>query len=320
MATSGFSKNYRIGDGGFGVVYKGRLSEHWQNHEVAIKRLDKTGHQGKTEFLNELRLIYRLHHQNIIPFIGYCDEGDELILVCEYANNGSLDHHLQDPNKRRQLTWAKRLNICLGAAKGLDYLHSGLGEDNRVIHRDVKSGNILLDDNLEAKICDFGLSKSDSANNQQQTTLYTNAAGTNYYMDPIYHGSGVLRTESDVYSFGVVMFELLSGMPAWYRRSFGHDKPQPLMSLVRRYYGYRKDLLIDPQIKDQIDNSSFHTFIEIAYQCISFNSKERPSMETIIDKIEEALDFQVSVSIFLVFTSSSLQQDNFRLFFIRCIV
>lgn len=139
-------------------------------------------------------------------------------------------------------------------------------------------------------------------------------------MDPIYHGSGVLRTESDVYSFGVVMFELLSGMPAWYRRSFGHDKPQPLMSLVRRYYGYRKELLIDPQIKDQIDNSSFHTFIEIAYQCISFNSKERPSMETIIDKIEEALNFQVSVSIFLVFTSSSLQQDNSRLFFIRRIV
>lgn len=116
------------------------------------------------------------------------------------------------------------------------------------------------------------------------------------------------------------MFELLSGMPAWYQRSFEHDKPQPLMSLVRRYYGCRKDLLIDPQIKDQIDNSSFHTFIEIAYQCISFNSKECPSMEMIIDKIEVALDFQVSVSIFLVLTNSSLRQDNFRLFFIRCIV
>ncbi|PWA86031.1 death-associated protein kinase 1 [Artemisia annua] len=142
LATSDFSKNYRIGDGGFGVVYKGRLSEHW------------------------------LHHQNITPFVGYCDEGDELILVCDYANNGSLDHHLQDPNKRRQLTRTKRFNICLGAAKGLDYVHSGLGEDNKVIHRDVKSGNILLDDNLEAKIFDFGLSKSDSPTNQQQTKLY----------------------------------------------------------------------------------------------------------------------------------------------------
>ena len=277
------------------MVYKGQLSEKWPTHEVAIKRLDKTGHQGKKEFLNELKLIFKFHHQNIIPFIGYCDEGDEMILVYEYANNGSLDYHLEDKNRRRCLTWVKRLKICLGAAKGLEYLHTGLGEDNRVIHRDVKSGNILLDENMEAKICDFGLSKSDSAK-QQQTKLYTNAVGTNYYTDPIYHEGGILRPESDVYSFGVVMFEMLSGMLAWYRRKIGDGKPRPLINLVRRYYDYGKELLIDPQIKDQIDNSSFQTFIETAYQCISFNSKERPTMEMIADKIEEALDFQVSRS------------------------
>nr|GEZ08659.1 probable receptor-like protein kinase At5g59700 [Tanacetum cinerariifolium] len=96
LAIGDFSKDYRIGDGGFGVVYIGRLSDRWQNHEVAIKRLDNTDHQGKKEFLNELRLISRFHHQNIISFIGYCDEGDEMILVYEYARNGSLDHHLQD--------------------------------------------------------------------------------------------------------------------------------------------------------------------------------------------------------------------------------
>ncbi|GJU80976.1 protein kinase, ATP binding site-containing protein [Tanacetum coccineum] len=292
LATCNFDNNSRIGDGGFGVVYKGRLSESWKNQGVAIKRLNKSGYQGKKEFLNELKLISRFHHQNIIPFIGYCDEGDEMILIYEYAINGSLDHHLQDRNKRRHLTWAQRLKICLGAAKGLDYLHSGLGDDNKVIHRDIKSGNILLDENLEAKICDFGLSKSDGGN-QQQTKLYTNAAGTNYYMDPIYHEGGILNTHSDVYSFGVVMFEMLSGMPAWHRRRLGHDKPQPLIYLVRRYYDFGKDLLIDPQIKDQIDNDSFHTFIEIAYRCISFNAKERPTMEMIADKIEEALDFQV---------------------------
>ncbi|GJV39913.1 protein kinase, ATP binding site-containing protein [Tanacetum coccineum] len=268
LATRDFSKTSEIGKGGFGVVYKGRLSEHWKNHEVAIKRLDKTGHQGKNEFLNELKLIFKFHHQNIIPFIGYCDECDEMILVYEYANNG--------------------------AAKGLEYLHTGLGEGSRVIHRDVKSGNILLDENMEAKICDFGLSKSDSAK-QQQTKLYTSAAGTNYYTDPIYHEGGILRPESDVYSFGVVMFEMLTGMLAWYRRKIGDGKPRPLINLVRRYYDYGKELLIDPQIKDQIDNRSFQTFIETAYQCISFNSKERPTMEMITDKIEEALDFQVSL-------------------------
>ncbi|GJV26301.1 protein kinase, ATP binding site-containing protein [Tanacetum coccineum] len=293
LATCDFSKTSEIGKGGFGVVYKGRLSEHWKNHEVAIKCLDKTGHQGKKEFLNELKLILKFHHPNIIPFIGYCDEGDEMMLVYEYANNGSLDYHLEDKNRRGSLTWMKRLKICLGAAKGLDYLHTGLGGDTRVIHRDVKSGNILLDENMEAKICDFGLSKSNSAK-QQQTKLYTSAAGTNYYTDPIYHEGGILRPESDVYSFGVVMFEMLSGMLAWYRRKIRDDKPQPLINLVRRYYDYGKELLIDPEIKDQIDNRSFQTYIETAYQCISFNAKERPTMEMIVDKIEEALDFHVT--------------------------
>ncbi|GJX05583.1 protein kinase, ATP binding site-containing protein [Tanacetum coccineum] len=217
------------GKGGFGVAYKKRLSEHWKNHEVAIKRLDKTGHQGK-EFLNKLKLIFKFHHQNIILFIGYCDEGDDMILVYEYANTG--------------------------AAKGLEYLHTGLGEDSTVIHRDVKSGNILLDENIEAKIFDFGLSKSHSAK-QQQTKLYTSVGCTNYYTDPIYHVGGILRPDSDVYSFGVVMFEMLSGMLAWYRRKVRDDKPRPLIDMVRQYYDFGKELLMDPKIKDQIDNSSF---------------------------------------------------------------
>ncbi|GJZ84722.1 protein kinase, ATP binding site-containing protein [Tanacetum coccineum] len=293
LATGNFNENSKIGKGGFGVVYKGKLSKRWPDLQVAIKRLNKTSHQAKTDFQNELELISRFHHQNIIHFIGYCEEGDEMLLVYEYAINGSLEDHLENPSKIGCLTWAQRLKICLGAAKGLDYLHTGLGEDYRVIHRDVKSGNILLDENLEAKICDFGFSKPDSAKTLQQSKLYTKVAGTKFYLDPIYHESGILRTESDVYSFGVVMLEMLSGMPAWRVKSFGHDKPQPLINLVRRYYDYGKDLLIDPQIKAQIDKSSFHTFIEIAYRCISFNSKERPAMETIADKIEEALDFQV---------------------------
>ncbi|PWA79657.1 serine/threonine-protein kinase, active site protein [Artemisia annua] len=293
LATSEFSENSKIGKGGFGVVYKGRLSESWTKHEAAFKCLKKTSDKDKTGFLKELKLISMFQHQNIIHLIGYCDDGDEMILVSEYCINGSLDDHLEDPKKRRLLTWVKRLKICLGAAKGLDYLHTGLGEDNRVVHRDVKSGNILLDDNWEAKICDFGLSKSGLTYDHQHSKYYTGVAGTDYYMDPIYHESGILRTESDVYSFGVVMFEMLRGMPAWHVKSFGRDKPQPLINLVRRYYDYGKDLLIDPEIKAQIDKDSFHTFIEIAYQCISFNSKERPTMEKVADKIEEALDFQV---------------------------
>ncbi|GJW58514.1 protein kinase, ATP binding site-containing protein [Tanacetum coccineum] len=202
----------QIGDGGFGVVYKGQPSERWQNRTVAIKCLRPESYQGEYEFRNELNMIFSFNHENIIPYIGYCDEGNEKIIVYEFASNGSLDCHLKDKDKRRFLTLngEHRLKICLGAARGLDYLHSGLGEDNKVIHRDVKSANILLDHNLVAKVCDFGLSKSGLVN-QLQTQVYTNAAGTNFYMDPVYHESGVLRKESDVYSFGVVMFELLNG-------------------------------------------------------------------------------------------------------------
>nr|GFA18816.1 protein kinase, ATP binding site-containing protein [Tanacetum cinerariifolium] len=163
------SQETRIGDGGFGIVYKGKPSERWQNRTVAIKCLRPESYQGEYEFRNELHIIFSFSHENIIPFIGYCDEGKEKIIVYEYASNGSLDRHLEDKEKRRFLTWERRLKICLGAARGLDYLHMGLGEDKR-----------------------------------QHTQVYTNAAGTNFYMDPVYHESGVLRKESDVYSFGVV--------------------------------------------------------------------------------------------------------------------
>ncbi|XP_071718454.1 probable receptor-like protein kinase At2g39360 [Rutidosis leptorrhynchoides] len=131
-------------------------------------------------------MILNFNHENIIPFIGYCDEGNEIIIVHEYAVNGSLDDYFMKEENRRCLTWTQRLKICLGAARGLDYLHSGLGDNNIVIHRDVKHGNILLDGNLEAKIFDFGLSKSNNVN-QPHTQVYTYTAGTDFYIDPIYH-------------------------------------------------------------------------------------------------------------------------------------
>ncbi|XP_071718478.1 receptor-like protein kinase ANXUR2 [Rutidosis leptorrhynchoides] len=192
-------QNTRIGEGGFGVVYRGKLSERWLYRKVAIKFLQPKGDQEQMElnFRSELQMIFNFNHQNIICFIGYCDEGTEKIIVYDLAVNGGLDDYLVKKDNRRKLTWAQRLKICLGAARGLDYLHSGLGEEKRVIHRDVKSGNILLDENLEAKICDFGLSKSDSTVGQLYTHEYTHAAGTNFYIDPVYYEGGVLRKESD---------------------------------------------------------------------------------------------------------------------------
>ncbi|PWA56431.1 Protein kinase, ATP binding site-containing protein [Artemisia annua] len=293
-ATGNFSNKTWIGKGGFGVVYKGQSSKSWQNCTVAIKRLNSKGHQGKNGFQNELNMMFRFHHHNIINFIGYCDEDNEMIIVSEYASNGSLEDYLADVqmNKRRSLTWVERLRICIGAAQGLDYLHWGLGENHRVIHRDIKSGNILLDDNLEAKICDFGLSKS-GPKDKPQSKLYTKEAGTQYYIDPLYHESGILHKESDVYSLGVVLFEMLSGMLAYYKRVIEKgEEGQFLINLVRRYFDDGLDMLVDPSIKNEMDRRSFHTFKYVAYACISLNSKDRPTIDTIIDRLEEALEFQ----------------------------
>ncbi|GKE18409.1 protein kinase, ATP binding site-containing protein, partial [Tanacetum coccineum] len=197
---------------------------------------------------------------------------------------------------RCSLKWVERLRICIGAARGLDYLHWGRRENNKVIHRDVKSGNILLDDNLEAKLCDFGLSKS-GPTNKPQSKLYTKAAGTRFYIDPLYHESGMVQKESDVYSLGVVLFEMLTGMLAYYVMTIEDDaEPQFLINLVRRYFDDGLDMLVDPSIKYEMDRRSFHTFKYVAYECISLDSKDRPTMDNIIERLEEALEFQVSFS------------------------
>ncbi|KAJ9558479.1 hypothetical protein OSB04_013093 [Centaurea solstitialis] len=216
-ATKNFSSKTQIGAGGFGNVYRGQLSECWQNRMAAIKRLGQDSSQGAVEFHNELKLISTFHHQNIIGFIGYCVEDNEIIIVLEYAINGSIDHYLGQANKNRCLTWAQRLKICLGAASGLNYLHSGLGDDGRVIHRDPKSSNILLDENMEAKVCDFGLSVVCPRN---QPHIKADPAGTYFYVDPYFLQNGLLREESDVYTFGLVLFEMLRGccfLDSWNR-------------------------------------------------------------------------------------------------------
>lgn len=295
-ATRNFSSETQIGDDGFGMIYKGQLSEHRKNYTVAIKRFNGNGYQGNSEFYKELNMVSSFHHPNIIPFIGYSDDANEKIIVYEYAIHGSLDSHLQDPNKWRCITWTQRLRICLGVAKGLKYLHSDIGK-NTVIHGDVKSANILLDEILQAKISNFGLSRF-GTRNRPHTHLVTKASGKTFYLDPIYNERDEALKVSDIYSFGVVLFEISSGMPAYRARCFVDDKEQYLLDLVRSYYDedesgvFKK--LVDPVIKDRIDMESFHMFNDIAHRCINLDSKKRPTMDKIIAKIEKALIIQLN--------------------------
>ncbi|XP_024963818.1 receptor-like protein kinase HERK 1 [Cynara cardunculus var. scolymus] len=252
-ATNNFSEDNCIGKGGFGEVYKGELIHSERQTVVAVKRLNRAFGQGDPEFWKEIIMLSRYKHENIVSLLGFCDESGEKILVYEYASKKSLDLYLNSED----LTWIQRLKICIGAARGLAYLHNPGGTQQRVLHRDIKSSNILLDENWNARISDLGLSKFGPAN-QQITFLVSNAVGTIGYCDPVYVETGVLTKESDVYSFGVMLFEVLCGR----------------------------------NIKDEIKPRSLKAFTAIAYQCLKRDLEERPLMTKVVRILERALQHQ----------------------------
>ncbi|GJV37348.1 jacalin-like lectin domain-containing protein [Tanacetum coccineum] len=286
-ATNNFNRENYIGQGGFGEVYKGQLQP--SGIMVAVKRLDsnnKSG-QGQNEFLKEIVMLAKCKHDNLVTLVGFSDEGGEKVLVYKHEDNGSLDNHLASTD----LTWEQRLRICLGAARGLDYLHSGVGEGHRVIHRDIKSSNILLDANWEAKISDFGLSKVGLMNGQF-TFLVTTACGTLSYLDPQYLETGVLTKESDVYSFGIVLFEVLCGRLAMIMEY--DDERRFLSRLVgRRERDNNLMQVVWPDLQKQMNQRSYRKFTKIAFRCLEKDRKQRPTMGLIVRKLEIALEHQL---------------------------
>ncbi|XP_057961615.1 cysteine-rich receptor-like protein kinase 25 isoform X2 [Malania oleifera] len=203
-ATNNFSNDNKIGEGGFGVVYKGTLPN---GQEIAIKRLSKASGQGAEEFKNEVVLLAKLQHRNLVRLLGFCLEGEEKILVYEFVPNKSLDIFLFDPKKQGILDWSKRYKIIGEIARGLLYLHAD--SRLRIIHRDLKASNILLDGGMNAKISDFGMARIFGADQTQGST--TNVVGTYGYMPPEYAMHGHFSVKSDVYSFGVLILEIVSG-------------------------------------------------------------------------------------------------------------
>ncbi|PWA38788.1 DA1-related protein 2 [Artemisia annua] len=284
-ATNNFSERNYVGRGGFGRVYKGQLQP--SGITVAVKRLDTRFGQGENEFLKEILMLASYKHENLVSLVGFCDQGQEKILVYKHEDNGSLDKHLASTN----LTWEQRLRICLGAACGLDYLHNGVGEGHRVVHRDIKSSNILLDANWKAKISDFGLSKF-APKNQQFTFLVTNACGTIGYLDPDYTKTGVLTKESDVYSFGIVLFEVLCGRLAMVYQY--EDERRFLYWWVKLNDKNKKlQQIIIPFLREQMKPNSISVFFKIALQCLDDKRQQRPTMRKVVKELETALEAQL---------------------------
>ncbi|KAM0070544.1 putative protein kinase RLK-Pelle-CrRLK1L-1 family [Helianthus debilis subsp. tardiflorus] len=287
-ATDNCARNKLIGRGGFGSVYKGELSCREGQIIVACKRLDRNFGQGNVEFWKEILMLSKCKHENLVSLLYFCIEGDERILVYEYASHGSLDRYLGDAS----VTWTQRLKICIGIARGLNYLHDPKETQQRVIHRDIKSSNILLDEKWAAKVSDFGLSKVGPAN-QPRTYLFSNAVGTPGYCDPIYWETGFLSKESDVYSFGVVLFEVMCGTLCCEYYDGGQFKV--LVHMWQTCFDKnRLDDIICHGLKEQMDPLSFKTFSTIAYQCLKKAREERPTMAKIMQQLEIALKVQVS--------------------------
>ncbi|EPS67560.1 protein kinase, partial [Genlisea aurea] len=276
-ATQNFREANLIGEGGFGSVYKGRLES---GTVVAVKQLNHEGLQGNQEFIVEVLMLSLLHHPNLVNLIGYCADGDQRLLVYEFMPLGSLENHLFDVESG--LSWSTRLKIGYGTARGLEYLHCKANPP--VIYRDLKSSNILLDDDFGVKLSDFGLAKLGPVGDN--THVSTRVMGTYGYCAPEYAMSGKLTLKSDIYSFGVVLLELITG-----RKAIDGDRDpgeQNLVAWARPFLKDRRKFLqiVDPLLEGRFSTRSLHHAIAITAMCLQEQASFRPLITDIVLALE----------------------------------
>ncbi|CAJ1941593.1 unnamed protein product [Sphenostylis stenocarpa] len=278
--TKNFSPANDIGSGGFGKVYKGTLPN---GQVIAIKRAQKDSMQGKLEFKAEIELLSRVHHKNLVSLLGFCFDQGEQMLVYEYVLNGSLKEALSGKSGIR-LDWIRRLKVALGTARGLAYLHELVNPP--IIHRDIKSNNILLDDRLNAKVADFGLSKSMVDSEKDHVT--TQVKGTMGYLDPEYYMSQQLTEKSDVYSFGVLMLELISARRPLERGKYIVKEFRNALDRTKGLYGLHE--YIDPAIGSSSTTLvGFDKFVNLTLKCVEESGEGRPKMSEVVSEIENIL-------------------------------
>ncbi|KAF0912961.1 hypothetical protein E2562_019770 [Oryza meyeriana var. granulata] len=299
-ATRGFSEKQKLGQGGFGPVYRGRLGD---GREVAVKRLGAGSRQGAREFRNEATLLSRVQHRNVVNLIGYCAHGsDDKLLVYEYVPNESLDKILfsssspprpprnshsgcssdgERQRRRDELTWPRRHEVVVGVARGLLYLHEDA--HTPIIHRDIKASNILLDDRWVPKIADFGMARLFPEAGDGRSHVQTRVAGTNGYMAPEYLMHGALSAKADVFSFGVVVLEIVSGQK---NSSFvpPHDSDADnLLDHAWRLYRKGRSLeLLDPAVKSTAVTEQVDLLVRIGLLCVQADPRMRPDMKRVV--------------------------------------
>ncbi|KAL8028180.1 hypothetical protein ABFX02_14G142900 [Erythranthe guttata] len=277
-ASNGLSDENVIGEGGYGIVYYGELAD---NTRIAIKNLLNNRGQAEKEFKVEVEAIGRVRHKNLVRLLGYCVEGAYRMLVYEYVDNGNLDHWLHgDVGEVSPLTWEIRMNIIIGTAKGLAYLHEGL--EPKVVHRDIKTSNILLDRQWHPKLSDFGLAKLLNSDNSYVTTR---VMGTFGYVAPEYACTGMLNEKSDIYSFGILIMEIITGRsPVDYSRPKGEVN---LVDWLKTMVGNRKsEEVIDPKIMEKPASKALKRLILVALRCVDPDAQKRPKMGHVIHMLE----------------------------------
>ncbi|KAL4588807.1 hypothetical protein LXL04_001702 [Taraxacum kok-saghyz] len=278
IATNRFGSETVIGEGGYGVVHRGVLQD---GSVVAVKKLLDDRGQAEKEFKVEVEAIGKVRHKNLVGLIGFCAEGSKRFLVYEYVDNGNLEQWLHgDTGPTSPLTWDIRMKIAIGTANGLAYLHEGL--EPKVVHRDVKSSNILLDKNWNAKVADFGLSK---LLDSEKSYVTTRVMGTFGYVSPDYASTGMLNEGSDVYSFGILLMEIVTG-----RSPVDYSRPPGEMNVVEWFKGMvgsrRGEELLDPKINLRPSPRALKRALLVCLRCIDMDASKRPKMGQIVHMLE----------------------------------